>query len=140
MKLLVKRILSMPFVMRMVCLVMFLSPIIVLVSTLSGTVLCSLVPDLRYGAADDLLELVLVIVVVLPACVGSVLMILKKWFSVHLFALGYVGGTIGPFVLEAAREQFSCVVTSAAGALVVGGGIYAYLLLSANVREYFSPR
>lgn len=134
---LLEKFLSMPIIVRMVCAVMLLSPIFTLMSVLSGSVLHSDSPVYEYGAAKNLLELMLVTIATLPAFAGGILMLRRRRSSVHLFAVGYLGAAVGPFYLSAMRESIEYMISSVLGALVIGGFVYAYLCLSSEVRRYF---
>ena len=132
-----ERFLSMPPVMRLVCFAMLLSPILAVMSVLSGSVSHPDSPVHEYGAAKSISELMLVAVATLPAFVGGILMLVRRRSSVHLFAVGYLGVTVGPFFLSGMRESVEYMIPAVLGALVIGWLVYIYLFFSSEVRAYF---
>lgn len=132
-----ERILSMPIIMRLACFVMLFSPIIAVMSILSGSVSQPNGPVYEYGAAKTLLELMLVAATALPAFVGGILMLIRRRSSIHLFAVGYLVVTVGSLFLSGIRESIEYMAPSVLGTLIIGGLVYTYLVSSSEVKDYF---
>lgn len=92
------------------------------------------------GAEAGFMSLFVVIIMAMPAFFGAILMF-KKWqSSVHLFAIGYVGATIGPFVLWDMKEADNDIFLTAVVTLIIGFAVYIYLCFSKEVRQYFTAK
>lgn len=132
-----ERFFSMPFPLRIIFLLMLLSPALALSSVLSGSVAQPGQPLFEYGAAKSLVEVTLAVATAIPACIVGILILCKHRHARALFPIAYLGNCIGPFVLSVMREDFKNFITSLLFVSVIGILISVYLYVSREVRQYF---
>lgn len=134
------RFLSMPVVMRIVCMTMFASPVIAVLSVLTNSIDRPQIIERDYGAVSNGLGMMLLMIVTLPGFLGAILMLKKCRVGIHLFAAGYLGATIGPLILGNTWKSTELLAQTVAIVLICGAIAYAYLCLSKEVRSYFDSQ
>ncbi len=132
-----ERFFAMPFPLKIIFVSGLLSPVIVVGSVLTGTILPEDAPVFALGAARNLAELMLATAATVPAAIVAILMFLKRKVAILLFPLGYTAASLAPIFLAAFREDTDHMISSVLSALAVGVAASAYLFSSGMVRRYF---
>lgn len=127
---------DMPLLLKIIFIAGLVSPVIAFISVISGSLLVSDAPKYEYGAANSLVELLLVIILHVPSLGVSILMLAKNKLARLLFPLGYFIASISPLFLLAFREDVE-VAETIASSLFVGVLISVYLFISKNICKYF---
>lgn len=134
---LLERFSTMPVPLRIIFLIMLLSPMLGLASILSGSVMHPSQPLFKYGAAKNVEELILVFVATLPAFMSAVLIFMRRRSALLIFPFGYLGVCLGPFFLSVMQEDAEYFMTSLWFSLILGVCGEGYLCFSKRVKYYF---
>lgn len=127
----------MSFPLKVICLALLFSPVLVVVSTLSGSVTNVINSSNTLGDASNLFELALVFVVSIPSFVCGVYVLLRKKAAFILFPISYIVICVSPLLLSSVRSDLDSFKLNLLSALLVGVIVSGYLYFSRDVREYF---
>jgi hypothetical protein len=115
-----------------------LAPILALFSVMTGKIGNQVITGFRYGAADNLFELLFVLIFVFPISISSVCLLRKYEKSVYFYILGWILVSLSPLCLSSIRKNVESYMIDLSFYILIGVAIAAYLLLSKKVKRYLS--
>lgn len=134
----ISNFLNMPFLLKLMFSVGFLSPCLVIFSVLKGDVIPGQSFDLGLGAAANIFELLLVIIFSIPTFFASVLMLKKYRFARHIYVLGWYLSCLSPLFLSVVWNYMDVFITGLSFNLLLGLVMFGYLFFASQVKEYVS--
>ncbi|MGB1800639.1 MAG: hypothetical protein ACPHLK_07400 [Gammaproteobacteria bacterium] len=133
----IKKIKQMPILLAVLTLAGIVAPLLAVFSVLT----VSFDPEatkLKYGAAANLYELLLVFLLSIPASVASFMVFQKKGAAIYFFIVGWILICLSPLCLSGIKADMDSNLIELIYYGVLGIVIGGYLLKSKDVKNYFS--
>lgn len=135
---LMNNFLDMPILLKLVVMVSLAAPVIVIASVLTGSIVPMADHQSPYGNADNLTEVLLVVLSALPISLAAYMMLVKNRGSRFMFVGSWVLICFSPLFLFSVRSQLEVFWLETSFNFVLGGIISIYLFFGSNVRHYFN--
>ena len=129
--------LSMPFILKLMVIVGFLSPLLAVSNVIGGEVVPGQLVKLKYGAAESLTELLWVLILVFPAFLSSYLFMIKYKYSRAIYILSWFISSLSPLVLFSTREHVDVFLQGFYFSVFLGICFFGYLFFSKQAKSYF---
>lgn len=129
---------AIPIILKLLVVVGLMAPILVVGSTLTGTIISDHTLKPIYGAASDIIEISIVALCSIPSFVAAIMMLIKISISRFIYILGWILISLSPLSLSIVREDYRSYLLEAGFYLILGLIIAMYLFKERAVNSYFS--
>ena len=133
----IEKIKKMPLLLAILTLAGLVAPLLALFSVLTGNIV-SITADLKYGAAENLLEIMLVVFFSLPVSISALAILRKKREAIYYFLIGWLLVYASPFCLSLVRSNVNAYLIDFLYNLILAVLIGGYLFKSQSVKAYFA--
>lgn len=130
----------MPSVLKFITLMGFIAPLLVIASTLTGSVLNGKVVSSTFGAAENAIEFSIVVLSSLPAFIAAVMIVMRSSKSRYLYIIGWITICISPFALSQIRAEYHAFLVQLIFNLILGAIVALFLFKSESINNYFSQK
>jgi hypothetical protein len=127
----------MPLMMKFIVVGGIMAPFVIIASVLTGQIAPNHISSSSFGAADNIFELILVLIFSVPIMCSAFLLVMKIKVSRYVYVSSWILICGSPLVLPSVRSQLDIFLVSFFINVFIGLVIGGYFLISKEVKRYF---